>query len=71
VVGVPDEYRGETVKAYVTLRPGATATEEELIAHCKARMSAYKYPRSVEMLGELPKTDTGKTLRRALPKDPA
>jgi long-chain acyl-CoA synthetase len=71
VVGVPDEYRGETVKAYVTLRPGAAATEDELIAHCKARMSAYKYPRSVEMLSELPKTATGKTLRRALPRDPA
>jgi long-chain acyl-CoA synthetase len=71
VVGVPDEYRGETVKAYVTLRPGATATEAELIAHCKARMSAYKYPRSVEVLGELPKTDTGKTMRRALPRDRA
>jgi long-chain acyl-CoA synthetase len=69
VIGVPDEYRGETVKAFVTLRPGATATEDELIAHCKARMSAYKYPRSVELLSELPKTDTGKTLRRALPRD--
>jgi long-chain acyl-CoA synthetase len=71
VVGVPDEYRGETVKAYVTLRPGATVTVEDLIAHCKARMSAYKYPRSVEVLSALPKTDTGKTLRRALPRDPA
>ncbi len=66
VVGVPDEYRGETVKAYVTLRPGSATTEEELIAHCKARMSAYKYPRSVEILGALPKTVTGKTLRREL-----
>ena len=71
VIGVPDEYRGETVKAFVTLRPGASATEEELIAHCKARMSAYKYPRSVEILTALPKTDTGKTLRRALPRDRA
>ena len=71
VVGVHDEYRGETVKAYVTLRPGSTATEEELIAHCKARMSAYKYPRSVQTLSVLPKTDTGKTLRRALRRDPA
>ena len=71
VVGVPDEYRGETVKAFVTLRPGASATPEELIAHCRARMSAYKYPRFVEMLHELPKTATGKTLRRDLPRDPA
>lgn len=68
VVGVPDEYRGETVKAFVTLRPDATATEEELIAHCKARMSAYKYPRSVEFIDVLPKTVTGKVLRRELPK---
>ncbi len=68
VVGIPDEYRGETVKAFVTLRPGATATEAELIAHCKARMSAYKYPRSVELIDELPKTVTGKLLRRELPR---
>lgn len=68
VVGIPDEYRGETVKAFVTLRPGAAATEQELIAHCKARMSAYKYPRSVEFIDVLPKTATGKLLRRELPR---
>ena len=45
VVGVPDEKRGETVKAFVSLKPGATVTPEELIAHCKERMAAYKYPR--------------------------
>ncbi len=66
VVGVPDEYRGETVKAFVSLKPGALATPEELVAHCKARMAAYKYPRSVEILDELPKTVTGKILRREL-----
>jgi long-chain acyl-CoA synthetase len=66
VVGVPDEKRGETVKAFVSLRPGATATPEELIAHCKERMAAYKYPRSVELVDELPKTVTGKILRREL-----
>jgi long-chain acyl-CoA synthetase len=66
VVGVPDEYRGETVKAFVSLRPGESATETELIAFCKERMSAYKYPRSVEMVDELPKTVTGKILRREL-----
>ncbi|MGY1694321.1 MULTISPECIES: AMP-binding protein [unclassified Geodermatophilus] len=66
VVGVPDEKRGETVKAYVSLRPGASATPEELIAHCRERMAAYKYPRSVELLDELPKTVTGKILRREL-----
>ncbi len=66
VVGVPDSYRGETVKAYVSLRAGASATPEELAAHCKERMAAYKYPRSVELVDELPKTVTGKILRREL-----
>src|SRR4051794_34069576 len=70
VVGVPDEYRGETVKAYVSLKPGTQATAEELIAFCKERMAAYKYPRQVEMVGELPKTVTGKILRREL-REPA
>ncbi|MGY1650173.1 AMP-binding protein [Geodermatophilus sp. SYSU D01119] len=66
VVGVPDEKRGETVKAFVSLKPGASATPEELIAHCRERMAAYKYPRSVVLLDELPKTVTGKILRREL-----
>jgi len=66
VVGVPDEKRGETVKAFVSLRPGASATPEELIAHCKERMAAYKYPRIVVLMDELPKTVTGKILRREL-----
>jgi len=66
VVGVPDEYRGETVKAFVSLRPGAEVTERELIDFCKANMAAYKYPRSIEFIDELPKTTTGKILRREL-----
>jgi long-chain acyl-CoA synthetase len=66
VVGVPDERRGETVKAFVSLKPGASATEEDLVAHCRERMAAYKYPRSVVLLDELPKTVTGKILRREL-----
>jgi long-chain acyl-CoA synthetase len=66
VVGVPDTYRGETVKAYVSLRPGQSATAEELIAFCRAQMAAYKYPRQVEFLDELPKTVSGKLLRREL-----
>ena len=66
VVGVPDAYRGETVKAFVSLRPGTSATPEELIAFAKERMAAYKYPRSVELVDELPKTVTGKILRREL-----
>lgn len=66
VVGVPDERRGETVKAFVSLLAGETATEQELIEYCKSNMAAYKYPRSVEFIDELPKTPTGKILRREL-----
>ncbi|MCU1664339.1 MAG: fadD1 [Pseudonocardia sp.] len=66
VIGVPDDYRGETVKAFVSLRPGHGITPEELIAHCRERMAAYKYPRQVEVIDELPKTASGKILRREL-----
>jgi long-chain acyl-CoA synthetase len=66
VVGIPDERRGETVKAVVSLRPGESVTEQELIEYCKANMAAYKYPRFVEFIDELPKTPTGKILRREL-----
>jgi long-chain acyl-CoA synthetase len=66
VVGIPDEYRGETVKAYVSLRPGQQVTAEELIAFCRQQMAAYKYPRQIEFLDELPKTVSGKLLRREL-----
>jgi long-chain acyl-CoA synthetase len=66
VVGVADEYRGETVKAVVSLKPGADVSPEALQAHCKQAMAAYKYPRIVEIVDELPKTPTGKILRREL-----
>ncbi|WP_167154447.1 AMP-binding protein [Streptomyces sp. MBT27] len=66
VVGIPDAYRGESVKAYVSLRPGAEADPAELAAYCKERLAAYKYPREVEVLAELPKTTSGKILRREL-----
>jgi long-chain acyl-CoA synthetase len=66
VVGVPDEYRGETVKAFVSLKPGADVTEQDLVDYAKQQMAAYKYPRSVEFVDELPKTTTGKILRREL-----
>ena len=66
VIGVPDEYRGETVKAFVSLRPGANVEPDELIAFCKDRMAAYKYPRQLEIVDALPKTVTGKLLRREL-----
>jgi long-chain acyl-CoA synthetase len=66
VVGVPDEYRGETVKAFVSLKPGAEVDADTLIAFCKERMAAYKYPRQIEFIDELPKTASGKVLRREL-----
>ena len=70
VVGVPDDYRGETVHAYVSLEPGAGVDSEELIAFCRERMAAYKYPRVVHLVGELPKTASGKILRRELRSSP-
>jgi long-chain acyl-CoA synthetase len=66
VVGTPDEYRGETVKAFVSLKPGESVTDDALIAFCKERMAAYKYPRQVAFVEELPKTASGKILRREL-----
>jgi long-chain acyl-CoA synthetase len=66
VVGAPDEYRGETVMAHVSLQPGATVSDAELIAFAKERMAAYKYPRLVVFHDELPKTVSGKILRREL-----
>lgn len=71
VVGEPDTYRGETVKAFVSLREDCTAKPEELIAFCRERLAAYKYPRAVEILDAIPKTATGKILRRSLRQTPA
>ena len=70
VVGVPDPYRGETVKAFVSLRAGQEVTEAELIEFAREHMAAYKYPRQVEFLDEIPKTVTGKLLRRELRSRP-
>ena len=68
VVGVPDSYRGETVKAYVALKKGEenSIRPEDIISFCKERLAAYKYPREVEIVSEIPKTLTGKILRRIL-----
>ncbi|MEW6273519.1 MAG: long-chain fatty acid--CoA ligase [Bacillota bacterium] len=66
VAGVPDPYRGETVKAYIVLREGESATEEEIIEFCRERLAAYKVPRRVEFRKELPKSAVGKLLRRVL-----
>ena len=66
VIGVPDEYRGETVKAVVSLKEGYDVQPAELTAFCRERMAAYKYPRLVEIVADLPKTPTGKIMRRML-----
>jgi long-chain acyl-CoA synthetase len=66
VIGVPDEKWGEAIQAIVVLRSGASATESEIIAHCKRLLSSYKVPRRVEFLTELPKSGTGKILKTAL-----
>jgi len=66
VIGVPDEYRGEAVKAFVVLREGMTATEAEIIAFCREHLTPYKVPRQVEFVPDLPKSAIGKVLRRAL-----
>jgi len=66
VAGIPDPFRGETVKAWIVLKPGETATEAEIKAFCKERLAAYKVPTHYEFRSELPKTTVGKILRREL-----
>jgi long-chain acyl-CoA synthetase len=66
VAGIPDPYRGETVKAWVVLKPGETATEDEIRDWCKDRLAKFKVPTHVEFRTELPKTTVGKILRREL-----
>jgi len=64
--GIPDELRGEAVKAYVVLNEGATLTKNEVVAYCRKHLANYKVPREVEFMKELPKSAVGKILRRAL-----
>jgi long-chain acyl-CoA synthetase len=66
VVGLPDEYRGEAVVAYVSLRAGESATEAEMIAFARERLAAYKCPRAIRVVPDLPKTQTGKIRRNVL-----
>jgi len=71
VVGAPDEERGQIVKAYVVLRPGSTGDDvmtKQLQDHVKATVAPYKYPRAIEYVSELPKTQTGKLQRFELRK---
>ncbi len=65
-IGVPDAYRGETLKAYVVPKPGVELTKEEVITFCKDKLTAYKIPKEVEFIDELPKSAIGKILRREL-----
>jgi long-chain acyl-CoA synthetase len=66
VIGIPDEALGEEVKAIVAFKPGKTATEKEIVDHCKEKLAAYKYPRVIEFRDALPKGPTGKILKREL-----
>jgi long-chain acyl-CoA synthetase len=65
-VGVPDAYRGETVRAYVVVKPGETLTQAELEQYLKERLAPYKVPKQFEFRDALPKSLVGKVLRRAL-----
>ncbi|MCU0577107.1 MAG: AMP-binding protein, partial [Desulfobacterota bacterium] len=65
-IGVPDAYRGESVKAFIVIKPGESLTDTEVIAFCKDKLAAYKVPKEVEFISELPKSAIGKILRREL-----
>jgi long-chain acyl-CoA synthetase len=65
-IGLPHEYRGETVKAFIVVKEGQELTEDEVAAHCKENLAAYKVPKLIEFIDELPKSAVGKILRRKL-----
>ena len=65
-IGVPHEYRGETVKSFVVLRGGEKATEQEMIDYCKTKLATYKVPKMIEFVDSLPMSAVGKVLRKAL-----
>jgi len=65
-VGIPDPYRGETVKAFLVIKAGETLTEDEVIAFCREKLAAYKVPKLVEFMDDLPKSTVGKVMRRKL-----
>jgi long-chain acyl-CoA synthetase len=66
VVGAPSERRGEDVRAYIVCKEGQTLTEDEVIQHCSQHLAPYKVPRSVVFADDLPRSGTGKVLKRAL-----
>ncbi|MFZ2633182.1 MAG: hypothetical protein WA081_17860 [Desulfosalsimonadaceae bacterium] len=65
-IGIPDPYRGETVKAFVVVKKGEDLTMDEVIGYCKQHLAPYKIPKLVEFVEELPKSAVGKILRREL-----
>jgi len=65
-IGVPHATRGESIKAFVVLKPGETATEDEIIGFCKNKLAPYKLPTEVEFRDDLPKSTVGKILRKEL-----
>ena len=66
VFGMPDDVKGEFVKAAIVLQPGATLEPEEIIAFCRTKMAKYKVPKQIQFVNELPKSPTGKVLKRVL-----
>jgi len=70
VVGVPDPALGEEIAAFVVLRPGAAAGADELVAWCRGRLAAFKYPRRITVLAALPRSATGKILKARLATEP-
>jgi len=66
VAGIPDPYHGETVKAWIVVKPGETLSETEVFAWCRERLAPYKIPTQIEFRSELPKSNVGKVLRREL-----
>lgn len=66
VVGLPEAFKGEKIKAYIILKEGVAATEEEFIQFCREQLSKFKVPKEIEFRKELPKTLVGKVLRRVL-----
>jgi long-chain acyl-CoA synthetase len=66
IVGIPDDLKGEAPKAFIALQEGKTATEQEIRAYCKAKMAPYKVPVAVEFIEEVPRSASGKALRRML-----
>jgi acyl-CoA synthetase (AMP-forming)/AMP-acid ligase II len=66
VAGIPDETKGELAKAYVILKPAMETTPEDLVAHCRQHLAAYKVPRASQFTNEVPMTSSGKIMRRLL-----